>query len=107
MAALAVLSWLLSGVAAAPGATLIFAVLYVALVSAASEHLYANLTSLNAALLLAAPLLAWAGELVAPRRTFARASVRIGAMLLPAVIALALAGIAFAKAASDYSEYGY
>lgn len=107
MSALAVLSWLLSGVGSAPGATLVFAVVYVALVSAASEHLYANLTSLNAGLLLAAPFLAWAGEFVPARRAWARGSTRIAATLLPGAIAIFLAGIAFAKAASDYSEYGH
>lgn len=93
--------------AVASGITLLFALMYVALITTASEQLYANLTHTNAALLLAAPLCAWAGELVPRQRQLLRGLVRIGAAALVALVAALLAGIAFAHSQRGYDEYGY
>lgn len=103
---LTVLSWSRSPDSGSPGASLIFCLLYVSLIAATSEHLYASLTNTNAALLLVAPACAWLGEVVPGRRTALRGLVRVGFAALPALIALTFAAIAFARSQSEFSDYG-
>jgi len=59
-------------------------------------RLFAGLTSLNAALLLEAPLLGWAAEAI-PSGPRVRAGLRLGLAALPVVVALVLAQQKFAS----------
>ena len=57
-------------------------------------RLFADLTTLNAALLFAAPLLGWLPELL-PARRGVRVALRLGLAAVPVVVALVLAQAAF------------
>ena len=65
-------------------------------------RLFAGLTSLNAALLFAAPMLGWAAQAI-PSRPRLRAGLRLGLAAVPVVVALVLAQQKFA---SDSTQPG-
>ena len=90
---------------AAAGSTAIAPLVLMAVVIVG--HFYAELTAANALLLLLAPLGAWVGQVPQVRRrpTWQCGLVRVGAVAVPAVIAVVLAAITFRREISDPGYY--
>jgi hypothetical protein len=100
LAAVAIVGGLFPHLASGRGLAMVFVLLHTSLVASASEHIYANLTSVHAVLLLAAAPLAWLGVLVPARQRALRAAVQLAAALAAAAVAAILAVLAFQQASN-------
>jgi hypothetical protein len=89
------------------GVMLLLALLYVGLIVSASEHLYARLSTVNAALLLVALMSGWGAQLLPARQrnSWIGSAMRVTLSLIPAGVAAIRAGIEFRRSASDYLNW--